>query len=205
MHEEYIHLASFLCKLKRLKLIEFFLCGFLGSSWATFFFTVFQIKFLSLQCSLPLPSLPPSPPPPYLFIFLYECVRFSSPLRIASSFSRVFFFPSLIWIRCGPTSLSLASPPHHTPTPHPIPPNALIVQRDEAKKNSSPIFSLASYNSNSIFFPVHVVLLETRIIKPTFNRLIPTIFSSPLKSPPKFRSHTLFLAVFNENNLPPFF
>ena len=31
------------------------------------------------------------------------------------------------------------------------------------------------------FFSLHVVLLETRVIKPTFNRLIPTIFSSPLK------------------------
>ena len=32
-----------------------------------------------------------------------------------------------------------------------------------------------------LFFSLHVVLLETRVIKPTFNRLIPTIFSSPLK------------------------
>ena len=35
--------------------------------------------------------------------------------------------------------------------------------------------------SVSNFFSLHVVLLETRIIKPMFNRLIPTIFSSPLK------------------------
>ena len=61
--------------------------------------------------------------------------------------------------------------------------------------------ALSAQTKDPILFfpPLHVVLLETRIIKPTFNLLIPTIFSSP-----KFRSHTLFLAAFNENNLPPF-
>ena len=52
---------------------------------------------------------------------------------------------------------------------------------------------------------LHVVLLATRIIKPTFNRPIPTIFS-PLKiTRAKIqKSHTLFLAAFNDNNLPSF-
>ena len=56
------------------------------------------------------------------------------------------------------------------------------------------------------FFLTRVVLLETRI-KPTFNRLIPTIFSSPLKiTSAKIQIlYTVFLATFNENNLSPFF
>ena len=59
---------------------------------------------------------------------------------------------------------------------------------------------------NLFFCSLHVVLLETRVIKPTFNRLIPTIFSSPLKiTCAKIQISYTVLAAFNENNLPPFF
>ena len=51
------------------------------------------------------------------------------------------------------------------------------------------------------FFPLHAVILETRIIKPTFNRMIPTIFSFKIHFASN-SDHTLFLAAFNENNLP---
>ena len=55
------------------------------------------------------------------------------------------------------------------------------------------IISIGEYVS--IIFSLHAVLLETRIIKPTFNRLIPTIFSPFKITYTKFRSHTVFGCV----------